>query len=95
MPPRSDPLPVATLGEKAGRLAASEMIKTASPETGGLKGVMYRLEAVGDILAQGHNHAGMPTAAVRAWRVGFQVGMGLEIGEHMQRMKMTASRSAP
>jgi hypothetical protein len=89
MPPQSAPLPPATRGEKAGRLAASEMIKTASPETGGLQGVMSRLEAVGNIVAEGHLKAEMPAAEVRAWHIGFQAGISLELGDHMRRMRST------
>lgn len=86
MSPQSEPLPAVTRGEKAGRLAASEMIKTLSPETGGLQGVMRRLEEVGNVVAQGHQKAGMLAAEVRAWRVGFQAGVSLELGEHMRRL---------
>lgn len=91
MPPLSEPLPAVTRGEKAGRLAASEMIKTSSPETSGLQGVMRRLEAVEIIVAEGYKQAGISPADVRAWRVGFQAGIGLELGDHMRRMRMAAS----
>jgi hypothetical protein len=87
MPPQIEPLPPATRGEKAGRLAASEMINTASPETGGLQGVMSRLGAVGSIVAEGHLKTGMQAAEVRAWHIGFQAGISLELGEHMRRLR--------
>jgi hypothetical protein len=87
MPSQSEALPAVTRGEKAGRLAASEMIKTESPEIGGVQGVMRRLEAVGNILAEGHQRAGMSATDVRSWRFGFQAGVGLELGDHMQRMR--------
>jgi len=95
MPPQSEPLPAITRGEKAGRLAASEMIKTASPETGDLQGVMRRLEAVGNILADGHQRAGMLGIDVRTWRFGFQAGVGLELGDHMRRIRAAAFNRAP
>lgn len=93
MSPQGKPLPALARGEKAGRLAASEMIKTASPETGGLQGVMSRLEAVGNIVAEGHVRAGMPAADVNAWRFGFQTGVSLEFGAHTRRMTMAAFSS--
>lgn len=64
MPPKSGSPSPATRGEKAGRLAASEMIKTLSPETGSVQGVVRRLEKVGIIVAHEHRKAGMPTAEV-------------------------------
>ncbi|MET3414961.1 hypothetical protein [Methylobacterium sp. 1030] len=95
MPPQSEQLSAVTRGEKAGRLAASEMIKTASFETGGLQGVMNRLETVGNIVAEGHMRAGMLAADVRSWRIGFQAGIGLELGEHMRRVRSVAFNPAP
>jgi N-acetylglucosamine-6-phosphate deacetylase len=85
MPPHSKPLAPTDRGEKAGRLAASEMIKTLSPETGSVEGVVRRLEQVGIIVARGHQEAGMRTAEVRAWHIGFQAGMTLELGDYMRR----------
>ena len=85
MPPKSGPPSPATRGEKAGRLAASEMIKTLSPETGSVQGVVRRLEEVGIIVAQEHLKAGMISAEVRAWHIGFQAGMSLEFGDYMRR----------
>ena len=85
MPPHSKPLAPTARGEKAGRLAASEMIKTLSPETGSVEGVVRRLEQVGVIVAQGHQEAGMRTAEVQAWHIGFQAGMSLELGDYMRR----------
>jgi len=64
MPPKSGSPSPATRGEKAGRHAASEMIKTLSPETGSVQGVVRRLEKVGIIVAHEHLKAGMPTAEV-------------------------------
>ncbi|MGU3285020.1 MULTISPECIES: hypothetical protein [unclassified Methylobacterium] len=61
------------------------MIKTLSPETGSVEGVVRRLEQVGVIVAQGHQEAGMLTSEVRAWHIGFEAGMRLELGEHMRR----------
>ncbi|MER2198413.1 hypothetical protein [Methylobacterium brachiatum] len=61
------------------------MIKTLSPETGSVEGVVRRLEQVGIIVARGHQEAGMRTADVRAWHIGFQAGMSLELGEYMRR----------
>ncbi|WCS27767.1 hypothetical protein LOK46_13385 [Methylobacterium sp. NMS14P] len=61
------------------------MIKTLSPETGSVQGVVRRLEEVGIIVAQEHLKAGMPTAEVRAWHFGFQLGMGLELGDYVRR----------
>ena len=61
------------------------MIKTLSPETGSVEGVVRRIEEVGIIVAHGHQEAGMPTAAVRAWHIGFQAGMSLELGDYMRR----------
>lgn len=95
MPPQSEQLPAVTRGEKAGRLAASEMIKTTSPETGGLQGVIRRLEAVEIILAEGHRQAGISASDIRSWRVGFQAGIGIELAEHMRRMQMAAFHPAP
>ena len=85
MPAYSKPLAPPARGEKAGRLAASEMIKTLSPETGSVQGLVRRLEEVGIIVAQGHLKAGIPTAEVRAWHLGFQAGMSLELGDYMRR----------
>jgi len=95
MPPQSEPPPAVSRGEKAGRLATSEVIKTASVNTGGLEGVMRRLKAVWNIVAEGYQRDGMLAAEVRAWRVGFQVGVGLELGDHMRRMRMAISSCAP
>ncbi|TXN44631.1 hypothetical protein [Methylobacterium sp. WL7] len=61
------------------------MVKTLSPETGSVEGVVRRLELVGIIVARGHQEAGMRTAEVRAWHIGFEAGMRLELGEHMRR----------
>lgn len=85
MPPQSEPLSSATRGEKAGRLAASEMIKTLSPETGSVQGLVRRIEEVGIIVAQEHLRAGALPAEVRAWHIGFQAGMSLELGDYMRR----------
>ena len=85
MPPHSKPPAPTDRGEKAGRLAASEMIKTLSPETGSVEGVVRRLEQVGIIVARGHQEAGMRTCDVRAWHIGFQTGMHSELGDYMRR----------
>ncbi|SEG55526.1 hypothetical protein SAMN02799627_04826 [Methylobacterium sp. 13MFTsu3.1M2] len=85
MPPHSEPLAPTTRGEKAGRLAASEMIKTLSPQTGSVQGLVRRVEEVGIIVAQEHLKAGMLPAEVRAWHIGFQAGMSLELGDFMRR----------
>ena len=66
MPPHSKPLAPIARGEKAGRLAASEMIKTLSPETSSVEGVVRRIEQVGIIVARGHQEAGMRAADVQA-----------------------------
>jgi hypothetical protein len=80
MPSHSKPLAPADRGEKAGQLAASEMIKTLSPETGSIQGLVRRVEEVGVIVAQEHLKAGMLPAEVQAWHVGFQAGMRLQLG---------------
>ena len=85
MPPRSKPLAPIARGEKAGRLATSEMIKTLSPETGSVEGVVRRIEQVGIIVARGHQEAGMHPADVQAWHIGFQAGMSIELGDYMRR----------
>ena len=85
MPSRSEPLAPTARGEKAGRLATSEMIKTLSPETGSVQGVVRRIEEVGIIVAQEHLKAGMLPGEVRAWHFGFQTGMSLELGDNMRR----------
>lgn len=85
MPSKSDPPSPATRGEKAGRLAAAEMIKTLSPETGSIQGLVRRVEEVGIIVAQEHLRAGMLPTEVRAWHIGFQAGMSLELGDYMRR----------
>jgi hypothetical protein len=46
---------------------------------------MRRLEQVGIIVAQGHQEAGMRTAEVRAWHIGFEAGMRSELGDYMRR----------
>jgi hypothetical protein len=61
------------------------MIKTLSPQTGSVQGVVRRLEEVGIIVAQGHLKAGMQPSEVRAWHIGFQAGMTLELGDYMRR----------
>ncbi|WCS26716.1 hypothetical protein LOK46_07790 [Methylobacterium sp. NMS14P] len=71
------------------------MIKTASPETSGLNGVMSRLGAVGNILVEGHLKAGIPPAEVRAWHIGFQAGISLELAEHMHRLRTATARAVP
>jgi len=85
MPSHSKPLAPADRGEKAGRLAAIEMIKTLSPETGSIQGLVRRVEEVGVIVAQEHLKAGMLPTEVRAWHVGFQAGMRLQLGDFMRR----------
>ena len=85
MPPHSKPLAPIARGEKAGRLATSEMIKTLSPETGSVEGVVRRIEQVGIIVARGHQEAGMRAADVQAWHIGFQAGMRIELGDFMRR----------
>ncbi|WP_139307785.1 hypothetical protein [Methylobacterium sp. 275MFSha3.1] len=84
MPQSNRPSPAAR-GEKAGRLAATEMIKTLSPETGSIQGLVRRVEEVGIIVAQEHLRAGMLPAEVRAWHIGFQAGMSLQLGDYIRR----------
>ncbi|MCJ2115172.1 hypothetical protein MKK65_00915 [Methylobacterium sp. J-001] len=61
------------------------MIKTLSPETGSVEGVVRRIEQVGIIVARGHQESGMRTADVQAWHIGFKAGMSLELGDYMRR----------
>ena len=85
MPSQSASLPPTARGEKAVRLAASEMIKTLSPETGSVQGLVRRIEEVGIIVAQEHLRAGALPAEVQAWHIGFQARMSLELGDYMRR----------
>lgn len=78
-------------GQQSGSLAASEMVKTASAETGGLSGVTERLRAVGDIVAARHQQSGMPAADVIMWRFGFQAGVGIALGEHLRKLRTAVS----
>jgi hypothetical protein len=91
----NEPLPAVSRGEKAGRLAAREMIRSAKSETGGLQGVMRRLEGVEIIVAERHEQAGVMAAEVQSWRIGFRAGIGLELREHMRHMRMADFRPSP
>ena len=66
-----------------------------SAATGGMKGAMTRLGLVGDIVASQHRQSGMPSAGVRAWRIGFQAGVGIEVFEQFRKARVQASLASP
>ena len=66
-----------------------------SAATGGMKGAMTRLGVVGDIVASQHRQSGMPSGGVRAWRLGFQAGIGIEVSEQYRKARVQASPATP
>ncbi|MCJ2055947.1 hypothetical protein MKL09_05205, partial [Methylobacterium sp. J-048] len=82
---RCRPFPRRAGGENAGHRATRGIIKALSPEKGSVEGVVRRIGQVGIIVARGHQEAGMRTDEVRAWHIGFEAGMRLELGDYMRR----------
>jgi hypothetical protein len=70
------------------------MIRSAKSETGGLQGVMRRLEEVEIIVADRQEQAGVMAADVQSWRIGFRAGIGVELRVHMRHMRMAEFRLA-
>ena len=66
-----------------------------SAATGGMKGAMIRLGVVGDIVVSQHRQSSMPFGGVRAWRIGFQAGVGIEVSEQYCKVRIGASPATP